>query len=156
MKRTTFVCDRCGQEAESKMMPEGWTAADIRFNNLPKMGMDGGVIFLDLCEPCQDELKRVWDEWLNPPTLGEITERAAERKAAAERHRQFERESYERVIAERKQAEIDRRKERIADIAKDRGQHEPRGRFPAEREPGEDYEASAVERLQWWARSTAK
>jgi hypothetical protein len=67
MKRTTFVCDRCGQEDESTMMPAGWTAADIRFNNLPKMGMDGGVIFIDLCEPCQDELKRVWEEWLNPP-----------------------------------------------------------------------------------------
>jgi hypothetical protein len=65
MKRTTHVCDRCGTEAAGELdrkRPEGWAEADIRFHGLPDMR----IYFLDLCGPCQDDLKRVWNEWLNP------------------------------------------------------------------------------------------
>jgi hypothetical protein len=80
MKRTTFVCDRCGHEAEARpsdLTPEGWANAGIRFDGLPKMGSNQLLANLDLCERCQDELKRVWEEWRNPEPPGAEAEAGA-------------------------------------------------------------------------------
>jgi hypothetical protein len=67
--RQIWTCDRCEREESSKdggALPIGWTRADIRFHDLPKMGAGQYIKIMDLCEPCQDALKWTWREWLCP------------------------------------------------------------------------------------------
>jgi hypothetical protein len=66
--RQVWTCDRCRIDEPSKDgggLPIGWTRADVRFHDLPKMNHGQHIRILDLCEPCQDDLKRVWDHWLD-------------------------------------------------------------------------------------------
>jgi hypothetical protein len=161
-QRAIWTCDRCKAEAAARpgnIKPEGWTRGDIRFHDLPKMGGGQLLILIDLCEACQDELKRVWDEWLNPPmSIGDIdadsvakrgpdghvrVDPAAENETLREQRERFKDESYGRIIAERKQAELDRRRERIEEIAKSRGQPHERGKWPGPivREPHQEQES---------------
>jgi hypothetical protein len=62
-----WTCDRCKAEAEAddggamrSVPPEGWASADIRFHGIAKLGHNQLITVLDLCERCQDDLKRVW------------------------------------------------------------------------------------------------
>lgn len=154
-QRAIWTCDRCKAEAEGRpgnIKPEGWTRGDIRFYGLPKMGGGPILTVIDLCEPCQDDLKRVWDEWLKPPmSIGDIDADSVAKRGpdghvrvdpAAEKAQResFKDESYGRIIAERKQAELDRRRERIEEIAKARGQPHERGKWPGPivREPHQE------------------
>jgi hypothetical protein len=69
--RQIWTCDRCGIDDPSKEgggLPIGWARADIRFHDLPKMDNGQYIRILDLCEPCQDDLNRVWNDWLAPPS----------------------------------------------------------------------------------------
>jgi hypothetical protein len=73
--RQVWTCDRCRIDEPSKDgggLPIGWTRADVRFHDLPKMNHGQHIRILDLCEPCQDDLKRVWDHWLGPPTETDV------------------------------------------------------------------------------------